>query len=116
MKPYHRSRPVPPPASCRSGQGSQEVSSEKWNLLRDEETRLCALNQWWEIRRHDVSADAAAKIVGVPLRILFRWQKLHREERLRPNSLWPQRLRRPTWSHELKQAIIDIRSAPMQRT
>ena len=28
MKPYHRSRPVPPPASCRSGPGSREVSPE----------------------------------------------------------------------------------------
>ena len=46
MKPYHRSRPVPPPVSCRSGPGSREESPEKWNLLRDEEARLCALNPW----------------------------------------------------------------------
>ena len=48
MKPYHRSRPIPPPASRRSGSGSREVSPEKWNLLRDEEARLCALNPWGE--------------------------------------------------------------------
>ena len=46
MTPYHRSRPVPPPASRRSGPGSREVPSEKWNFLRDEEARLCALNPW----------------------------------------------------------------------
>ena len=72
MKPYHWSRPVPPPASCRFGPGSREASPEKWNLLRDEEAHLCALNPWWEVRRHDVSADAAAEIVGISLRILCR--------------------------------------------
>ena len=102
------------PAPCRSGPGSREVSPEKWNPLRDEGARLCALNPWWETRRHDAStADAAAKIVGVSLRTLFRWQKLHGEGRIRPNS---RRLRHPAWSHELKRAILDIRSAPMQRT
>ena len=73
MKPYHRSRPVRSPASCRSGPGAREASPEKWNLLRDEEARLCALNSWWEIRRHDVSAATAAKIVGGSLRPLFHW-------------------------------------------
>ena len=59
------------PAPCRSGPGSREVSPEKWNPLRDEGARLCALNPWWETRRHDAStADAAAKIVGVSLRTL----------------------------------------------
>ena len=33
-----------------------------------------------------------------------------------PNPRWPRWLRRPAWSHELKQAIIDIRSASMQCT
>ena len=61
MRPYHRSRPVPPPASRRSGLGSREVSPEKWNLLRDEEARLCALNPWWEVRWHDMSVDAAGE-------------------------------------------------------
>ncbi len=51
MKPYQRSRPIPPPASCRSGPGSREVSPDKWNLLRDEDARPCVLNSWWEIRR-----------------------------------------------------------------
>ena len=73
MKPCHRSRPVPPPASCRSGLDSQEASQKKWNLLRDEEAHLCTLNQWWGIRRHDVSADAAGRLSAAP----FRWQKLH---------------------------------------
>ena len=113
MQPYHRSRPVPPSASCRSGLGSREVSPEKSNLLRDEKARLCALNPWEEIRRHDVSADAAVNIVGVSLRILFHRQKFHGEGRLRPNSRRAPRLRRPAWSHDLKQAIIDLRSAPM---
>ena len=71
MKPYHRSRPAPPLASCRSGPGSRG-GPEKWNFLRDEKARLCALNPWWDIRRHDASANAAAKIVGISLRTLFR--------------------------------------------
>ena len=45
MKPHHRSRPVPPPTSCKSGSGSSEVSPEKWNLLRDEEVRRLALQE-----------------------------------------------------------------------
>ena len=113
MKPCHRPRLVPPPASCRPGPGSGEVSPEKWNPLHDEEACPCALNQRREVRRHDVSADAAAKIVGVPLRPLFRWQKIHREERLRPNSRRLQRLHRPAGSHEIKQAVLDIRSVPV---
>ena len=116
MKPYHRSRPVPPPASRRSGPGSREMSPEKWNLLRDEEACLCALNPWWEIRRHNVSADAPARIVGISLRAPFYRQQLHREGQLGPNSRRPRRLRHPAWSHELEQAILDILSALLQRT
>ena len=65
-------------------------------------------------RRHGVLADAAEKVADVSLRILCRGQKLFREGRLWSNSRRHGRMRRPAGSHELKPAILDLHSAPMQ--
>ena len=65
-------------------------------------------------RRHGVRADAVEKMAGVSLRILCRGQKLFREGRLWSNSRRHGRMRRPAGPHELRQAILDLHSAPMQ--
>ena len=65
-------------------------------------------------RRHGVLADAAEKVADVSLRILCRGQKLFREGRLWSNSRRHGRMRRPAGPHELKPAIFDLHSAPMQ--
>jgi putative transposase len=67
--------------------------------------RRDALERWQGARRHGLSAEAAARAIGVSRATLYRWR--HRPE---PRSRRPHRLRRPTWTSALVRAVERLRA------
>src|SRR5438045_1001815 len=67
--------------------------------------RRDALGRWHEARTHGLSAEAAAKAVGVPRSTLYRWR-----DEPEPKSRKPHRPRKPTWSPALVQAVEELRA------
>jgi transposase InsO family protein len=64
-----------------------------------------AVRRWREGMRSGLSAEAAARIVGVPRSTLYRWEK-----RLEPQSRRPHRPRKPAWPPALVQAVEELRA------
>ena len=66
--------------------------------------RRDALIRWQQARARGLNAADAAEAVGVPRATLYRWAK-----RPEPGSRRPHRLRRPTWSPALVEAVEAMR-------
>lgn len=78
------------------------------------EQRERALRCWQALRGYGCSIPEASRLVGVSRATLFRWQKRLKEQGprgLEPRSRRPRRLRQPTWSVELAQAVLRLREA-----
>lgn len=67
--------------------------------------RRDAIARWQRARRNGLSAEEAARAVGVGRATLFRWQK-----RLEPRSRRPHRTRRPTYSSALVRSVERLRA------
>ena len=66
--------------------------------------RRDALERWRQARSCGLSAEEAARAVGVSRASLYRWEK-----RLEPRSRKPHRQRRPTWTSALVRKIEALR-------
>lgn len=74
--------------------------------------RLRWLKAWQRLRHQGFSSQAAAEILKLPRATLYRWQRrLQREglQGLEDRSRRPERFRRPQWSPELSQAVLELR-------
>ena len=81
-------------------------------LPPDAQERLRWVNCWQTLRRQGLTSSAAAETLGLPRSTLYRWDRALREEGLmglRTKSRRPRRLRSPTWSPELSQAVLELR-------
>jgi len=67
--------------------------------------RRDAIARWQRARANGLSAEEAARAVGVARATLYRWSK-----RLEPRSRRPHRLRRPTCTAALVQAVEQLRA------
>lgn len=66
--------------------------------------RRDALARWQIARANGLTADSAAKVVGVPRATLYRWQHQNK-----PVSRRPRRVRTANWPSDLVQAIERLR-------
>lgn len=64
-----------------------------------------AVRRWRQAMAKGLSAEDAAKIVGVPRSTLYRWEK-----RPETKSRRPRRLRKPAWSSALVKAVEELRA------
>ena len=69
------------------------------------ERRRDAVARWIGARRNGLTADEAAKAVGVSRATLYRWQS-----RTEPQSRRPHHVRKPAWSPALLRAVEDLRA------
>lgn len=67
-------------------------------------SREDALRRWKQARADGLTAEQAARAVGAGRANLYRWQK-----RCEPRSRRPHRVRKPTWTSELVQAVERLR-------
>jgi putative transposase len=67
--------------------------------------RRDALARWRRAMAKGLTADEAARIVGVPRSTLYRWEKAPE-----PKSRRPHRPRKPAWSSALVKAVEDLRA------
>jgi transposase InsO family protein len=76
--------------------------------------RLRWLKPWQRLREEGYSAQKAADILQVPRSTLYRWQK-RVEKRgligLEDDDRRPKQVRRPQWSPELAEAVLELREA-----
>jgi transposase InsO family protein len=76
--------------------------------------RLRWLKPWQRLREEGYSAQKAADILRVPRSTLYRWQK-RVEKRgligLEDDDRRPKQVRRPQWSPELAEAVLELREA-----
>jgi len=76
------------------------------------EQRLRWLSCWQKMQEHGVSGADASQALRLPRSTLYRWRKRLREQGLtglEGCSRRPHRLRQPTWSPELAQAVLALR-------
>ena len=71
--------------------------------------RRDALARWRGARDRGLTADAAAKAVGVSRRTLFRWRERQAKGRLEPDRPGPRRPRRANRRPELVRAVEETR-------
>ena len=74
--------------------------------------RLRWLRCFEALRKQGLSSNQASQTLLIPRSTLYRWQKRLKEEGakgLEEKSRRPKRLRRPTWSVELAQEVLDLR-------
>ena len=88
----------------RAAQSASRLLGAK-PLNSEAERRRDAVARWVGARRNGLTAEQAAKAVGVPRATLYRWQT-----RAEPRSRRPLRIRRPMWSPALVQAVEDLRA------
>ncbi|WP_353682562.1 helix-turn-helix domain-containing protein [Mesorhizobium sp.] len=69
-----------------------------------------AVSRWRNARAAGLSADAAARAVGVSRTTLYRWAK-----RAEPLSRRPRRVCRPHWSPVLARAVEELRGVALSR-
>ena len=82
------------------------------DLPAEAQERLRWVRCWQTLRQQGLSASAAAEVLGLPRSTLYRWDRALREEGpagLRSKSRRPRRVRSPTWSPELAQAVLELR-------
>ena len=76
------------------------------------EQRLRWLTCWQKMQEHGLSGAESSQALGLPRSTLYRWRKRLREQGragLEGRSRRPHRLRHPTWSPELAQAVLALR-------
>ena len=81
-------------------------------LTPEAQERLHWVNCWQTLRDRGMSASAAAEVLNLSRWTLYRWAKALREEGpagLLTKSRRPRRVRRPRWSPELAQAVLELR-------
>ncbi|HKZ50193.1 MAG TPA: integrase core domain-containing protein [Dehalococcoidia bacterium] len=74
--------------------------------------RLRLLSCWQALRRQGLTSIEASWELGLPRATLYRWQKRLQAQGLKgleEESRRPKRLRRPTWSPQLAQAVLELR-------
>jgi len=75
--------------------------------------RLRWLRCFEALRKQGLSSTQASQSLFIPRSTLYRWQKRLKKEEgpkgLEEKSRRPKNLRRPTWSAELAQAVLDLR-------
>ena len=73
--------------------------------------RRDAVERWRRAIADGLTAEAAARAVGVPRSTLYRWEKAPQPQSRRPHAL-----RKPQWTRELAQAVAGARADnPMRR-
>lgn len=81
-------------------------------LTPQAQERVRWVNCWHTLRQQGLSTTKAAEALGLSRSTLYRWDKALREEGpvgLVNKSRRPKRVRRPTWSVELTQAVLQLR-------
>jgi len=76
--------------------------------------RLWRLKAWQRLRAEGYSAQKAADILRVPRSTLYRWQKKVDQRGLiglEDSDRRPKQVRRPQWSPELAEAVLELREA-----
>jgi len=76
--------------------------------------RLRWLKAWQRLRAEGYSAQKAADLLHMPRSTIYRWQKQVDERGLmglEDGDRRPKRVRRPQWSPELAQAVLELREA-----
>ena len=74
--------------------------------------RLRWLKAWQRLREEGYSAQKAADILRVPRSTLYRWQKRVKKKGLiglEDGDRRPKQVRRPQWSPELAEAVLELR-------
>ena len=82
------------------------------DLTPEAQERMRWVCCWQTPRQQGLSGSAAAQALGLPRSTLYRWHKALRDEGpagLRSKSRRPRRVRRPTWSVELSEAVQELR-------
>ena len=82
------------------------------DLSSEAQRRLERLRAWHALREAGLPSSEASTALGLPRATLFRWQR--RLQRtgppgLEPRSRRPRRVRQPTWSPDLAQAVLHLR-------
>lgn len=81
-------------------------------LTPEAQERLRWVNCWRVLRQQGLTSTAAAEVLGLPRSTLYRWDSSLREEGqagLCTRSRRPLRVRQPTWSPELAEAVLELR-------
>ncbi len=82
------------------------------DLPAEAQERLRMVNCWQALRRRGLSGSEAAEALGMARSTLYRWDRALREEGpagLCAKSRRPHRVRGPTWSVELAEAVMEMR-------
>lgn len=91
------------------------VSRKRPIVLTDRaQERLRWLKTWQRLRAEGFSAEKAADLLNVPRSSLYRWQKQVEKRGLKgleDGDRRPRQVRRPQWTPELAQAVLDVREA-----
>ncbi len=90
----------------------QLAKTSPGDLPAEAQYRLGWVRVWQTLRQQGVSSSGAAEALGLPRSTLYRWNRALREagpEGLRTKSRRPRRVRQPTWSPELSQAVLELR-------
>ena len=87
----------------RAGALASRIAAK--SLGHEAAIREDAVRRWKSARAAGLSADEAARAVGVSRATLYRWAK-----RPEPQSRRPRQLRRPQWSPALAQAVEELRA------
>ncbi len=81
-------------------------------LTPEAQERMRWVSCWQTLRQQGLTSSAAAEALGLPRSTLYKWHKALREEGpagLSTKSRRPLRVRGPTWSAELSQAVLELR-------
>ena len=81
-------------------------------LTPEAQERMRWVNCWQTLRQQRLTSSAATQALGLPRSTLYRWHKALREEDpagLGTKRRRPLRVRGPTWSAELSQAVLELR-------
>lgn len=88
----------------RSGQSASRLLGAK-PPNREVQRRRDAVARWLGARSDGLSAEQAARAVGVPRSTLYRWQ-----DEAEPKSRRPHQVRKPAWTPALTRAVEDLRA------
>ena len=87
----------------RNGRAAARLLAAKTPNI-EAERRRAAVARWRRAVSDGLTAEAAARAVGVPRSTLYRWEK-----DATPKSRRPRRVRPRTWTSELRQAVERLR-------
>jgi putative transposase len=86
----------------RSGKWASRIAAQSPN--NEAAIRRAAVARWRQAMADGLTAEQAAKAVGIPRASLYRWQK-----RAEPHSKRPRRMRVTTWTAALVEAVEALR-------